>query len=370
MTANDPISVLLLGYGLAGRIFHAPLIQAAQGLRLDAIVTANPERAEQARADNPGVRIYSTVDEALAGGHRLAVVGTPNVTHLPYTVASLEAGLDVVLDKPIAATAAAAHELHLLARSAGRQLIPFQNRRWDADFRTACSVAASGALGTVHRLDSQITKMRVVGKNAWRESADPALMGGQLYDLGAHLVDQALMLLGPVVGVFASARSVRNAQDADDDTTIILEHVSGAISRLTVSQLTAFTTPRIQLSGTRGGLRIDDYDVQEPVLVSGMRPHTGQAGIDAWGDQGGFALLRTFDDDSVMTETAVPMERGMWPAYYDGVARCLLEGAEPPVLIDDVVSNMRVIDAARESAATGTAIRLDPPAGHRAAAIA
>lgn len=365
-----PVSVVLLGYGLAGRVFHAPLITAAQGLRLDAIVTGNAERAAQARDEYPGVTVYSSADEAWSSGHRLAVVATPNVTHVPFTVAALESGLDVVLDKPVAPTAAAAHELHLLAQDRGRVVIPFQNRRWDSDFRTACAVVASGAIGQVHRLDSQITKMRVVPKDGWRNAVEPEQMGGQLYDLGAHLVDQALMLMGPVVRVFASARSLRNPAESDDDTTFVLEHLSGAVSRLTVSQVTAFNEPRFTVAGMHGGLRVTTYDQQEPALASGLRPEQGAAGIDTWGAQDGDAVLRTYDEASALTETSVAMERGMWPAFYAGVARCLLDGAPAPVLMEDVVADMRVIDAARESAATGSAITLDPPAAHRAHPIA
>lgn len=370
MPNSAPVSVVLLGYGLAGRVFHAPLIEAADGLRLDAIVTGNPDRAAEASRQHPNATIYATPGEAWSSGHDLAVIGTPNISHVPFATAALNAGMHVVVDKPVASTAAATQELAALASDVERMIIPFHNRRWDSDFRTACAAANSGAIGTVHRFESQISKMRVQPKDGWRNSSAPAEMGGQLYDLGAHLIDQALMLMGPAVRVWATARSVRDSQDADDDTCITIEHASGAVSRLVVSQVTAFPEPRITLLGTRGGVRIDGYDQQEPALASGSFPAPGTSGIEAWGEQGGHAILRSFDDASVLTESLLPMERGGWPEFYDGVGRCLIEGAEPPVLISDVVADMRVMDAARDSAATGESVILTPPAGHRAPAIA
>ena len=367
---DAPISVVLLGFGLGGRVFHGPLIEAAEGLRLDAIVTSNPERAADAQRLFPHARVYATPEEAWSGGHDLAVVGTANVTHVPYASAALAAGLHVVVDKPIAPTASAAQELRVQAEAAQRQLIPFQNRRWDSDFRTACEIAASGAIGRVHRLDSQICKMRVRARDNWRNSTEAADMGGQLYDLGAHLVDQALMLMGPVVSVFATARSVRDAKEADDDTTIVLEHLSGAVSRLTVTPTTAIPAPSLHDALPIGGLQVIDYDKQEAALTAERFPEPGAAGIAAWGEQGGHAILRTCDDDSTITESRVPMARGGWPEFYDGVARCLREGAEAPVLLSDVVADMRVLDVASTSAQTGDCIRAVPPAAHLAPASA
>ncbi len=360
--ASAPLSVVLVGYGLGGRVFHAPLITAAPGLSLDAIVTSNPGRADEARAAYPGVRVYSDVAEAWTGGHDLAAISTANVTHVPYAAEALAAGLHVVLDKPIAATADTARALADVAEAEGRLLIPFQNRRWDSDIRTAQRVLGEGRLGTVHRFESRIVKMRVIPKAGWRGSAAPEDMGGLLYDLGVHAIDQAMQLMGPVVAVAAWTRSIRDGDPTDDDTTVILTHASGAISIVTVSQVTAVAEPRMVLLGTRGGLRIDVADSQEPELAGG-----GDASSPDWGIRlpGTEAVLRTFDDADVPTDELIDLEPGAWPRFYAQVASAIRGEAPVPVDVADVIQTMRVLDAARVSGTTGTIVTLDPPAAHR-----
>jgi len=363
ISPDRPVSVVLFGYGLGGRVFHAPLIRAVPGLSLDGIVTSDAYRQQQAREANPGAAIYGTPDAAWAGNHDLAVISTANVTHVPLTEAALDHGLHVVIDKPMAPSAPVAQLLARRAEAMSLRIIPFQNRRWDSDFRTALRFARDGSIGTVHRFESRIQRMRVVPKPGWRNSTDPADMGGMLYDLGAHLVDQALLLMGPVIRVSATVRSVRVAGGTDDDVLILLEHESGAVSQLSASQIGAFDTPRMTLLGTRGGLRIDASDTQEPELAAGRDP----AAAD-WGQEPATsaALLRTYDDASALTEERVELAAGEWPAFYLGVERALRGSAEPPVLVEDVIANLRVLDAARDAGRSGSSVRLDPPAGHRA----
>jgi scyllo-inositol 2-dehydrogenase (NADP+) len=359
---HRPLSVVVVGYGLGGRVFHAPLVEATPGLSLDAIVTSNPERAAQASASHPQAAIYGTADEAWAAGHDLACISTANVTHVPFATAALEAGLHVVLDKPIAPTAEAAQALAGIAARMDRRLIPFQNRRWDSDFLTARAIDESRQLGLLHRFESRIERMRVKQKPGWRGSADPADMGGMLYDLGAHLVDQALLLMGPVVLVSASLRSLRPDDDTDDDVAVQLTHASGAVSMLVASQVGAFGDPRMTLFGTRGGLRIDASDSQEAALVAGADLRSGGWGVEPAGSE---ALLRTYDEDSTPTESRVPLVPGSWPVFYAGVEAALSDGAPDPVELGDVIANLRVLDAAREASDSGRVVRLDPPAGHR-----
>lgn len=205
--AAPPLRVGLIGYGLAGSVFHAPLIAATEGLALDTVVTSNPERQEQARAEFPDVRVAATPDDLLARADELdlVVIASPNKTHVPLATAALKAGLPVVVDKPVAGTAAEARELAALAEERGLLLSVFQNRRWDNDFLTLRKLLAEGELGDVWRFESRFERWRPLPKGGWRESGDPAEIGGLLYDLGSHLVDQALVLFGPVVSVYAEA---------------------------------------------------------------------------------------------------------------------------------------------------------------------
>lgn len=354
------LSTLVVGYGLAGRVFHAPLISATAGLSLDGIVTSNAERTIQARERYPQAEVFASLDDALARGFDLVAIATPNVTHVPFTEQALRAGCHVVLDKPVAPSAETAADLAARADAQERLLIPFQNRRWDSDFLTASRVAQSGVLGMIHRFESHIDRMRVVPKAGWRGSADPADLGGMLYDLGAHAIDQAVALMGPVTRVSASVRSVRPLDPTDDDVVLLLTHDSGAVSVVSVSQVAAFTDPRMTLLGTHGGLRVHATDSQEEVLRTEAVPGP-EWGVEPAGTD---ATLRVFDDDSVVTETRVPMERGDWPYFYRTVASAIDGQTPPPVLIADVIQSMRVMDAAREAGATGTTVTLDPPAGH------
>lgn len=355
MASVTPSRVVLLGYGLAGRVFHAPLISAEPGLALIAVVTSDPERQAQARADLPGVAILETADEAWATGADLAVIATANSAHVPQATAALTAGMHVVVDKPLAGSAREAQALLDLADAQGRQLHVFQNRRWDSEILTARRTIADGLLGNPHRLESRFERWRPAPKGGWREEGTAEDLPGLLYDLGAHLVDQALHLLGPVNRVFASVRRVRPGVVADDDTQIVLEHVSGAVSILSVSSASAFAGPRLRLLGTGGGLWIDSLDTQEDALRAGRTP-----GDDDWGREADDAWLVTGTD----SPRSIARERGDWPEYYRGVAAALRGEGVPPVDPRDVVQDLRVIEAAHESGRLGITVELNPPAAH------
>lgn len=349
------LRAVLLGYGLAGRVFHAPLIGAEPEIDIVAVVTSDPARQQQVREDMPGVSILSHAGEAWQQDADLAVIATANSAHVPQATAALNAGMHVVVDKPLAGSASEAEALIDLAASVDRQLHVFQNRRWDSEILTARRCIDEGLLGTPHRLESRFERWRPAPKGGWREEGPPEDLPGLLYDLGAHLVDQAVHLLGPVQRVFASSRNVREGVTADDDTQILLEHVCGAVSILSVSSVAAFGEPRLRLLGTGGGLLIETLDTQEDALRSGRDPRDPD-----WGAEAAPAMLVTG------TSAPVPLTRepGAWPQYYRQVARAIRGDCPAPVDPRDVVANLRVIEAARESARLGQAVALVPPAGH------
>lgn len=357
------LRVLLFGYGLAGRVFHSPLISATPGLRIIGIVTGNADRRSQALADHPDVQLYSTAEEALAQASDvdLAVIAGANVTHLPLAMASIAHGWNVVVDKPLAPTALDAQEILDAAQSAGVQVHPFQNRRWDSDFLTLQELARTEPIGTPHRFESRIERLRIAPRGSWRESADPAELGGVLLDFGAHLVDQAIELLGPIVEVRAWARSVRYPGLAPDDMAITAFHESGAISELIGSQAAAFGEPRYTLFATRGGVRIVGSDTQEAALRAGISANSAEWGIE---DAAFTASVVTPDSHDELTSREVSLVRGRWNEYYPAVRDSILGSGKPPVPSSDVVANMQVLDAAAESARTGETVRLAWPAGH------
>jgi predicted dehydrogenase len=344
----------ILGYGTGGRVFHAPLVRATPGLSVAAIVTGNSERAEQARADYPEANVVADADAlfANAGELDLVVVSTPNRTHVPLALRAIERGLPVVVDKPFAPTAAEAEQVVRAAKEAGVGLTVFQNRRLDSDFLTVRKILDSGRLGDVFRFESRYDRWVPKARGNWREFGDPAEAGGLLYDLGAHIVDQALQLFGPVEEVYAEVDRRRAGVAVDDDTFVALHHVNGVRSHLWASALAATRNPRFRVLGDKATFTKYGLDVQEPQIKRGMRP-----GDEGWGvepeSEGG--VLGVNDD----VET-VPTETGRYERFYAEVRDGLLGKGDFPVDPASSVEALRVIEAAHQAGAERRVVRLDP----------
>jgi predicted dehydrogenase len=335
-----PIRVALLGYGLAGAVFHAPLIAAVDGLELAAIVTGNEERRSRARRDHPEAVLLGSAEEVWkrAGELDLVVVASPNRFHVPLARAAFGADLAVVVDKPLAASADEARALVRESRERGVLLTVFQNRRWDGDFLTVRQLLGSGQLGTVARFESRFERWRPKLSGGWRESGDPEDAGGLLYDLGSHLVDQALQLFGPAAEVYGELDARRARARTDDDTFVALTHESGVRSHVWVSAVAADQGPRFRILGSEAAFTKYGLDVQEDALRDGGDPREPDWGADPderWGE------LAT-GDEARRIET-VP---GAYQRFYEGLVPALREGAPPPVDPDQVVAALEVLDAA------------------------
>ncbi|MET9884873.1 Gfo/Idh/MocA family oxidoreductase [Streptomyces sp. NPDC006430] len=356
---SAPLRVGLVGYGLAGSVFHAPLVSATDGLVLDTIVTSDPGRQARAREAHPGVRIANTAQELwdLTPALDLIVVASPNKTHVPLATTALHAGIPVVVDKPLAATAAEARELADLADRTGTFLSVFQNRRWDNDFLTLRRLLADGELGEIQRFESRFERWRPQLKGGWRESGAPEEIGGLLYDLGSHVVDQALMLFGPAVRVYAETDVRRSGAQADDDTFIAVTHANGVRSHLYVSATTAQLGPRFRVLGSRAGYVKYGLDPQEAALRDGQRP--GDAGT-TWGLEPEHLWGRLGSGESPLTGggAPVPTAPGDYPAYYAAVASALRDGGPTPVTAHEAARCLAVLEAARTSSRDGVAVDL------------
>lgn len=215
-----------------------------------------PERAAQARAEHPAAEIIPDLDTLLARvgdlGIELGVVSTPPTGHAEQATALLQAWLHVVVDKPLTVTAGEGRDLLAVAQREGRALVPFQNRRWDGDYLTLRDLVDAGELGEVRRFESRLERWKPTETKAWK--AGQAHTGvGVLYDLGAHLIDQAVQLLGPVEDVYAEVLTRRADQGADDDTFVALQHEGGAVSHLWMSAVTPQPGPRFRVLGSRAG---------------------------------------------------------------------------------------------------------------------
>ncbi|GAB3155199.1 Gfo/Idh/MocA family oxidoreductase [Microbispora hainanensis] len=353
------IRVGLAGFGPAGSFFHAPLIAATPGLRLAAVVTRDPVRAERVRADHPGAAVVPAADD-LWDRCDLVVIASPNRTHVPLATEALKAGLPVVVDKPLAGAAAEARDLVRLARDRGLMLTVFQNRRWDGDFLTLRRVLPE--LGEVHRFESRFERWRPVPKGGWRESGGPEEVGGTLFDLGSHLVDQALRLFGPVSHVYAETDVRRAGVRNDDDAFVALTHRNGTRSHLWMSAVAADLGPRFRVLGSRASYVKWGLDPQEERLRAGERPDAAAfgpgGGADAGAGWGAEAPDRWGTLGAEGDVRRVPTEPGAYQRFYEGVVACLRDGAPPPVEPDDAVDTIAVLEAAVLSAARGQVIGL------------
>jgi predicted dehydrogenase len=338
----------VLGYGIAGRVFHAPLISSTPGLALSAIVTTDPDRRAQASAAYPDAELLDTADDLFASGIDLVVIGTPNKTHVDLALAAIDRGIAVVVDKPFAPTAAEARRVVDAAKAKGVPLTVFQNRRWDSDFRTVREVVASGKLGNLSRFESRYERWVPEIWDNWREFGAPEEAGGLLYDLGAHLVDQALQLNGPVRSVYAELNRRRPGALVDDDVFVALAHTNGVRSHLWASAAAADHGPRFRLLGDQAAFTSHGMDGQEDALVAGLRPGQPGWGVEpesAWGSLG---LL---DDIK-----PVASEPGAYEQFYVQLVTALRDGGPLPVDPESAIAALEIIEDAFESANTGQVV--------------
>jgi len=335
----------IIGYGLAGEVFHAPLVDAVDGLEVAAIVTGDADRQRRAAAAYPEAKVVPAADE-LWPLVELVVVASSNRSHVPLAMAALENGLPVVVDKPLAPTREEAERLVAAAEERGVLLTVFQNRRWDDDFLTVRRLLDS--IGLPLRLESRFDRWQPEPSGGWRELGDPAEGGGLLLDLGSHLIDQARLLLGPVRRVYAELDRRRPGAEVDDDTFVALEHAEGGRSHLWMSAVAPLRGPRLRLTGAAGGVETSGLDPQEDQLAAGQRP-----GEQGWGLRG--AAARVVAGDGERDE---PLAPGAYELFYAGLREALDTGGAPPVDPHDALTVLRVIEAARRSAAERTVIEI------------
>jgi predicted dehydrogenase len=342
----------VIGYGLGGSAFHAPFIATTPGLELVAIVTGQPDRQRAAARAYPGVRIVADAAELWdsSSGLDLVAISTPNRTHVPLALSAIEAGVNAVVDKPLAPSAKEARVVAEAAKQRDVLVVPFQNRRWDGDFLTLRRLLAEGALGNPMRFESRFERWRPTPTGGWRERGAPDEAGGLLFDLGSHLIDQTLLLFGPVREVFAQLDRRRPGVEADDDTFVALSHTSGVRSYLYMSAVAAQAAPRFRVLGQAAAFTKWGLDVQEDALRSGARPGGADWGAEPqerWGTLG-------IDGHT----KPVPTQPGDYGAFYAGVASALRGEGPAPVAVADAIATLDVIEAARTSATESRVVRL------------
>ncbi|MDN0077307.1 oxidoreductase [Crenobacter sp. SG2303] len=330
------IRVALIGFGYAGRVFHAPLIQATSGLHLTLVGSSRPD---DVRAALPGVAVLPSEQALLHPDVDLVVIATPNDTHAPLARQALLAGKDVVIDKPFALDLAEAQGVAELAAQQKRLLSVFHNRRWDSDFLAVKTAIDEGLLGEVVHFESHIDRYRPQVRERWRESAVPG--GGVWFDLGPHLVDQTLQLFGQPCAVSAQLARQRAGAQAVDWAHVLLDYGQRRVV-LHASMLVAGGSSRFTVHGSRGSLVKHSADIQERQLLAGLLPGEAEWGVDE-------EPARFYDgSDGSVHELAVP--RGCQQAYYEQLRDALLGKCANPVLPEQALAVMRVIEAAQQSA--------------------
>ena len=351
MASTGSLGVGIVGYGLAGRFFHAPFIAAVDGLHVAAIATSRADRQAEVKREHPGAAVVESFDDLLERSDvDIVVVASPNRTHVPLGVHALKSGRHVVVDKPIATDIADATRLVEVAAQTGKVLSVYHNRRFDGDFLTVRSLVAEGTLGPIDSMESRF-EIGVPLAEAWREDADEA--GGPHRDLGAHLVDQALLLFGDPVRVFAQLDRRRPGTEVDDSAFVALEHRGGERSRIWTSLISPWGRPRFRLRGLLGEFVKEERDPQEARAMAGGLPSDPGFGVDEPEQWGRLYLIGE-------EPRTVPTVDGDYRRFYELFRDAVRTGSPPPVDPRDAIRGLRVLEAAETSSRTGSVVSPAP----------
>jgi scyllo-inositol 2-dehydrogenase (NADP+) len=337
--------VALVGYGLAGSVFHAPLIQRTGGLQVTSVVTSDAARAAQAARDIPGVRVIDNADAMFDDVAQIdvVVIAAPNAAHVPLARRAVAAGIPVVVDKPLAPDASSARALVRTAEHAGVLLTVFQNRRWDNDFLTVQALVASGRLGNVHRFESRFERwMPALRKDSWREDPRREAGAGLLWDLGSHIVDQAVLLFGPATVVSAELDRRRPGSKVDDDVFVALAHACGVRSHLWASAMATRPGPRFRVLGSEAGYVRYGLDPQERQLKDGIGPGDPGWGAEPASQDGTLGVGDSLD--------SVPTVPGAYETFYTMLVAALDGRGPAPVDPWDAVRVIEILEEARMAA--------------------
>ena len=339
----DQISVGLVGYGLAGRVFHAPVIHSVPGLRLKKVVERH---SDESRKRYPSIQVVHDISDLLRDEEiQLIVIATPNTSHFDLASQSLKANKHVVVEKPFTATSAEAQQLIDLAREQGKLISVNQNRRWDGDFLTVKKLLERGLLGRLVEYESQFNRFRnVPAPNGWREKDEPG--AGILFDLGSHLIDQAQVLFGLPQRITADIRAQRDFAKTDDNFELILHYEALKVT-LKAGMLVREQSPRFILHGTRGSFVKYGLDPQEDALKDGLIPSASN-----WGDEPKERWGRLFSEvGGLEHETQVETIAGCYQCFYQNIVDVINGRRELAVKPEEAKNTIRIIELAKESSA-------------------
>lgn len=336
----NKVKVGIIGFGLSGQVFHAPIIQAVDGMEIVKVVSGNPQKVNQ---QLPDAEVVGTLDDLLTDEHiDLVVITSPNQTHYPFAKQALQAGKHVVVEKPFVINSEEARDLIETASQHNRLLSVYQNRRWDNDFLTVKQTIESGVLGEVAIYEAHYDRYRPQVTDRWREQEGPG--SGMLYDLGAHLIDQALHLFGMPASVYADVFPQRAGSKVDDYFHLVLNYETLRVILHSGSLVTQHG-PRFQVHGRQGSFIKYGLDSQEDMLRQGGLP--GQPGWGADREEW-YGELTLSVDGTMQTEKVKTLEGG-YERFYESMFAAITEHTSVPVQAEDALNTIKVIELAIQS---------------------
>ena len=340
---SEPIRTAVVGFGLSGKLFHCPFLDSNSDFSLDYIVTSDPNRRADAERQYPHAVIVDSYAKLIEFFSELdlIVLATPPHIHVEQGLAALGAGLALVIDKPFAPSVAEAMKLIALAQAKSRPIVVYQNRRWDGDFLTLKSILNDQRLGKVVRFESSFEHYSPVAKERWKDKLPSAEGGGITFDLGSHLIDQAVQLFGPVKESHADIYTLRDGAGNDDYSEMDLIHESNVHSHLTASRVANQPKPRFRVTGTAGTFVSYGLDNQEPALAAGVKPSDPNFGVARESQE---CSIFTLSDPNISSET-IPMKVGSYLSFYEGVAFAVRGEGPPPVDVSEALYVVKVIES-------------------------
>ena len=334
---SSPIRTGLLAYGMSGRIFQAPFLTAHPGFELLAVAERHEKRMAR---DYPAVHSYDSVAELLADDElELIVVNTPSNTHFDLARQALQAGKHVLIEKPVATTPAQLRELLALARQQGRHLLTYQNRRWDTDFGAVCRVVESGQLGRLIEAHFRFDRYKpALNVKVFKENGEPG--SGLLFDLGPHLLDQAISLFERPLSATKTLGQNRPDSKVDDFFSLHLRYPAGLNVWVSSSLLVADPGPAYVLHGTHGSYRKHRTDPQEPQLVAGLAPTAPDYGHEQPGDEGHLTVAAP---DGTLSTTPDPAAPGNYLGLFEAVYQTIRHDQPYPITAEDLAWQLELL---------------------------
>ncbi len=336
---NNQIVTGLLAYGMSGKVFHAPFIQAHQGFKLHAVTERNHKKA---KADYPLITSYSSVDELLADKTiDLVIINTPNYTHYDYAIQALNAGKHILVEKPFTATSSQAKEIFALAKFLGKKALVYQNRRYDSGLNAVKKIIASGKLGKLTEVHFRFDRYRnEIGPKTFKEQPLPA--SGLLYDLGPHLIDQAISLFGKPQKFYKVLGKNRAQTIVDDYFFIHLTYPNYLNVFLTANMLVVDVKAAFVLNGVQGSFSKNHADIQEKQLLQGIKPTALGYGIEADADAGKLTLIT---NDGNKTTELITAEKGDYMGLFEALYQNIVNNIPFPITEEEILIQLDILES-------------------------